>query len=282
MLLGGVLLLYFIDGLLARLRFIARPDSATPRGARGAASSLGARAAIALGVQRRVARGLLASRVSASVARGEFARERARAELRRLGGNGPDERLDVLRDGGLRSGREPPVHARSRRSRGVHRPGRRSIVARAAISRRRPAIRAAAGSPSASEPARIAGREATMRVLRKGATRLLAVSWFEASPGLAVESARALLALDSTALLDRKRVPLAVRLTTPLASAGDRAAEIELSAAGALRRAHLAGSAAPFDPTGILALLGKPFLNRAEKGTCVPSLRLVARLRIIH
>ena len=75
------------------------------------------------------------------------------------------------------------------------------------------------------QPARIAGREATMRVLRKGATRLLAVSWFEASPGLAVESARALLALDSTALLDRERVPLAVRLTTPLASAADRAAE---------------------------------------------------------
>ena len=75
------------------------------------------------------------------------------------------------------------------------------------------------------QPARIAGRDATMRVLRKGATRLLAVSWFEASPGLAVETARALLALDSTALLQRKRVPHAVRLTTPVASAGDRAAE---------------------------------------------------------
>src|SRR5262249_35437259 len=74
------------------------------------------------------------------------------------------------------------------------------------------------------EPAQIAGRDVTMRVLRKGATRVLAVSWFEATPGLAVETARALLALDSTPLVPRKRVPLAVRLTTPISAADTRAA----------------------------------------------------------
>jgi hypothetical protein len=77
-------------------------------------------------------------------------------------------------------------------------------------------------------PARIAGRDATLRVLRKGATRLLSVSWFESSPGLAVESARSLFALDSTGLWPRARIPLAVRLSTPLSGSANRATQPDL------------------------------------------------------
>jgi EpsI family protein len=73
------------------------------------------------------------------------------------------------------------------------------------------------------ESTRIAGRDGTLRVMRKGAVRELVVTWFEASPGLARESARSLLALDSTAFAPRTRIPLAVRLSTPLEDAVDSA-----------------------------------------------------------
>ena len=69
------------------------------------------------------------------------------------------------------------------------------------------------------------GRDALLRVVRKGATRLLVVTWYEDSPGLAVESARALLALDSSPLWARSRIPLAVRLSTPLISSEPGAVE---------------------------------------------------------
>ena len=73
--------------------------------------------------------------------------------------------------------------------------------------------------------AQIAGREALLRVVRKGATRSLVATWYEDSPGLAAESARALFSLDSTPVWMRPRVPLAVRLSTPLLSAENGAIE---------------------------------------------------------
>jgi EpsI family protein len=74
------------------------------------------------------------------------------------------------------------------------------------------------------EPVALAGRSATLAVLRKGATRVLVAHWFEDSPGLAAESARALLSLDTTGWT-RDRIPLAVRLATPLAGTQERALE---------------------------------------------------------
>jgi exosortase len=73
--------------------------------------------------------------------------------------------------------------------------------------------------------ARFAGRDVTMRVLRKGANRELVLSWFEDSPGLAAESARALFAVDTTPLARRTRIPLAVRLSTSVTSNQERAIE---------------------------------------------------------
>jgi EpsI family protein len=75
-------------------------------------------------------------------------------------------------------------------------------------------------------PAQIAGRAATLRVVRKGATRSLVATWFEESPGLAVETTRALLSLDSSPFWVRSRIPLAVRISTPLLSAEDAAIEV--------------------------------------------------------
>jgi exosortase len=75
------------------------------------------------------------------------------------------------------------------------------------------------------QPAQIAGRDVLLRVVRKGGTRSLVASWYEASPGLAAESARALLSLDSTPVRERSRIPLAVRLSTPLLSAEQTAIE---------------------------------------------------------
>ena len=224
MLLAGVLLLYFIDGLLARLG--ASPDRirATPRGAPGAASSLAARAAIALGFSAVLLalswlpafpRPSLAVNLPASALEPSFD-----------GWLGTDQKTDWMFYGTAGFG----AILNRRYARGAEQV--EVFIGQGPVDGRvRSYLSQKAGYPGSGwitereRPARIAGREATMRVLRKGATRVLAVSWFEASPGLAVESARALLALDSTALLDRERVPLAVRLTTPLASAADRAAE---------------------------------------------------------
>ena len=72
---------------------------------------------------------------------------------------------------------------------------------------------------------KVAEREVLLRVVRKGASRFLVATWYEASPGLAVESARALFSLDSSPLWKRERVPLALRLSTPLLSAEPAAIE---------------------------------------------------------
>jgi EpsI family protein len=71
----------------------------------------------------------------------------------------------------------------------------------------------------------LAGREVRLLEVRRGARRELVAHWFESSPGLAVESLRALFALDSSPW-PRTRRPAAVRLATTLAdepSARERA-----------------------------------------------------------
>ena len=120
------------------------------------------------------------------------------------------------------------------------------------------------------QPVRIAGRDATMRVLRKGPNRQLAVTWFEASPGLAVESAHALFALDTTPLRHRSRVPLAVRLSTPLASGVDPAIETSLQELERFAERLSPSLQILSTPRETQLSQGNRFLNRAEKGTAVP------------
>jgi EpsI family protein len=225
MLLAGVLLLYFIDGLLARFVSSPRERSAATRGsARDGASRLGARVAVAFGFSAV----LLAVSWLPAFPRPSLAVESPANALEPSfdGWVGVDQSPDWMFYGTAAFGQV--VNRRYGR-------GGEAVdvfIGQAPVDgRARSYLSQKAGYPGSGwttereQSTRIAGREATLRVLRKGAARLLAVSWFEASPGLAVESARALLALDSTAFLDRKQVPLAVRLSTPIAGAGYRATE---------------------------------------------------------
>src|SRR4029453_3375584 len=183
--------------------------------------------------------------------------------------NGPEERLDVLRDGGLRCNPEPPVRARSRTGRAVHRlgPGRwtraQLSLAEGRLSGQRlhHGARATASDrgPRSHDAGAAQGRD----------TRARGVVVRSLSGPRRRERSRAA----------RARLHGAARSGTgpargpPHDPARERRGPRrrgQLSAAGALRRAHLAGSAAPFDPTGILALLGKPFLNRAKKERVFP------------
>lgn len=75
--------------------------------------------------------------------------------------------------------------------------------------------------------AELAGREVTLRVVRQGQRRMLVAHWYEGSPGLAAESARALLALDAGPFR-RRRAPVAVRLATPLLEVDTKRAEARL------------------------------------------------------
>jgi EpsI family protein len=223
MLLGGVLLLYFIDGQLPR---VLSPDPVppTPRRARGASASLGPRVGLALAFSALL---LAVSWLPAF-------------RPAPLGLNSPAAAIETSFDGWV--GNDQPndwmFYGTAGFGQLVNRRYLRTgeevelFIGQIGMSDRgRSYLSPKAGYPGSGwitereEPARMAGRDATMRVLRKGATRMLAVSWFEASPGVAAESARALLALDSTSALPRSAIPLAVRLATPLADAGDRAAE---------------------------------------------------------
>ena len=286
MLLGGVLLLYFVDGF-ARRGSLRRAASSALDAARAARRGVAPR--------RRAPRsrsGFSAVLVAISwlpafpraVGR-DCIRPRACSSASFDGWVGTDQKIDWMFYGTAGFGQivEPPLRARQRRGRGVHRPGSGAMVARAAISRRRPAIRAAAGSPSASERDRIAGREATLRVLRKGATRVLAVSWFEASPGLAVESARALLALDSTALLDRE--PDSAR-GPPRHAARERRRSGRSSRAGSGSSASPSASPRPcrllVDPAGILACWETVFSIERKSERVVPSAAAAAKMRIVY
>jgi exosortase len=174
-------------------------------------------------VQHRAPRDLMASRVFPGDCRREFARGRDRDAFD--GWVGADEPNDWMFYGTAGFGQV--VHRRYAR-------GAEEVelfIGQAGTNRARNYLTPKAGFPGSGwivereEVAQLAGRAATLRVLRKGTVRILAAAWFEASPGLAAESARALLGLDSARRFQRSRIPFAVRLTTPLASAGDRAAE---------------------------------------------------------
>jgi EpsI family protein len=59
------------------------------------------------------------------------------------------------------------------------------------------------------------GREVDVKVARKGTRRLLVHHWYEGTPGLLAEATRSLLGLDSSPLR-RDAVPVVVRLATPV------------------------------------------------------------------
>jgi EpsI family protein len=73
-------------------------------------------------------------------------------------------------------------------------------------------------------------REVATQVIRNGARRLLVAHWYEGAAGLAGETLRALLALDASPLR-RRHVPAVVRLATPFGGdpAAQRAAETRLA-----------------------------------------------------
>jgi exosortase len=221
MLLGGVLLLYFADGFMERL-WPSSEVPASPRAAGSARSDLGPRAAIAFGFSGfLVAISWLPPFAPTTLA----ANSPAAAIAPQFDGwVGDDQPNDWVFYGTAGFGQV--VHRHYAR-------GAEEIelfVGQAGTNRVRSYLTQKAGYPGSGwivedeEPARIAGRAATKRVLRKGVARLLAVAWFEASPGLAAESARALLGFDSTRRFQRSQIPLAVRLTTPINGAGDPAA----------------------------------------------------------
>ncbi len=87
--------------------------------------------------------------------------------------------------------------------------------------------------------ATLAGHRVTLRELRKGGERLMVAHWFEGSPGLARETLRALFALDSSPWT-RARIPVAVRLSTPLPGGSE---------ARARARGRLERLAEQLDPT---------------------------------
>ncbi len=227
MLLGGVLLLYFIDGLIARFGSQPEPTSALEQRVRRDAprGGLVPRVAVLLGFSAllvaiswlpRLRTPPIAAPVPANVVG------------RTLDGwQGADQDTDWVFLG--KTGFGQIVHRRYTNGREVV----DAFVGQAGSSDRvRSYLSPKVGYPGSGwinereQRVRIAGREATLRVLRKGATRSLVATWFEDSPGLAAESARALLSLDSGPLLPRARIPLAVRLSTPLQSAEQRAAEV--------------------------------------------------------
>jgi exosortase len=224
MLLGGVLLLYFIDGMLARFGSEPEPFSALEQRARSTQprGALAPRVAVlvgfsamlvALSLLPRFAAPAIAIQVPMNVVERTldgwqsvdqpidwvfFGKTGFSGILNRRYTNGP-EVVDVFI--GQAS---PNARVRSYLSPKVGFPGSGWI-------------------DEGGQPALIGGHGGLVRVVRKGATRFLVATWYDASPGLAVESARALLSLDTSPLWVRSQVPVAIRLSTPLLS-GDRAA----------------------------------------------------------
>jgi EpsI family protein len=227
MLLGGVLLLYFIDGWIARFHAEPAPISALERRARRGAgrSGLAPRVALLVGFSAlwvaiswlpRFPPPLISAEVPAYV-----------VERTLDGWEGADAETDWIFLGKVGFGQI--MHRRYARGAEVV----DAFVGQAALNGRvRSYLSPKVGYPGSGwmnereEVARVAGRDATLRVVRKGATRSLVATWFEDSPGLAVETSRALLSLDSGPLLVRSRIPLAIRLATPVATAEDRAIEL--------------------------------------------------------
>ena len=226
MLLGGVLLLYFIDGQLARFGSEPEPISPLERRAR-----------------RTRARGELAPRVAALV--GFSALLVVISLLPRFGAppisaevpvnvidrtlddwQSVDQQTDWVFFG--KTGFGQIMNRRYSNGSDVI----DAFIGQSALNARvRSYLSPKVGYPGSGwmneseRRAQIAGRPATLRVMRKGAARSLVATWFEDSPGLAAESARALLSLDTSPLWVRSRIPLAVRLSTPLVSAEESAVE---------------------------------------------------------
>jgi hypothetical protein len=227
MLLGGVLILYFVDGLLARWRSEPAPISGLERRARraGTRAGLAQRIAVLVGFSALLAAISLAPRFAAPAIAANvpmhvvertidgwqsvdqstdwvfLGKTGFSGIMNRRYSNGP-ELIDAFIGQAT-----PDARVRSYLSPKVGFPGSGWINER-------------------ELPARIAGREALLRVVRKGASRSLVATWYEDSPGLAVESARALFSLDSSPLWVRSQIPLAVRISTPLLSAERGAIEI--------------------------------------------------------
>ena len=219
MLLGGVLLLYFIDGALARYGAEPEPISALERRSRRthARGDLAPRVAVLVGFSALLVSISFAPRFTTPA----FAAQVPVYVVERTldGWQSADQGTDWVFLGKTGFGQimnrrytngpelvdafigqaTPNARVRSYLSPKVGYPGSGWTTER-------------------EQRVQLAGRDALLRVVRKGATRLLVATWYEESPGLAVESARALLALDSSPLWERSRIPLAVRLSTPVIS----------------------------------------------------------------
>ena len=220
MLLGGVLLLYFIDGRLERILSPAPRVSALERRARagqcGPRGPLGRRVGLLVGIAGCfVALSWLpadgtprpgAARASRLVPDeiGGWMGEKAETDwlfLGRAGFNDPIERVYTRGDESVRlflGQARPDGRLRSFFTPKIGYPG-------------------AGWRVESEERIELAGRRATLRVLRKGAKRVLSAHWFEASPGLWGETGRALVALDRVGP-PRRPLPAAIRLTTPVRS----------------------------------------------------------------
>jgi exosortase len=226
MLLGGVLLLYFLDGALARLFAEPAPISGLEPRVRAQAeprAPLAPRAAAMVGFSALlVALSWLPRFDSVPVATHSPANV---VESNLDGWQGVSQDTDWMFLGTVGFGQIVNRHY-THGSEAVD----LFIGQAGAISRTRSYLSPKVGFPGSgwvverAEPTAIAGRAATLAVLRKGSARMLVAHWFEGSPGVAAESARALLSLDTTAWA-RQRIPLAVRLATPLAGTQQRALE---------------------------------------------------------
>ncbi len=259
MLLGGVLLLYFIDGLLERFGSPPEAISGLERRARSDAAprvALAPRVAVLVGFSAV----LVAISCLPRFAAPAFAVHAPASAVERTldGWEGAEQATDWMFLG--KTGFGQIMHRR-------YTNGYEAVdafIGQAGPSARvRSYLSPKVGYPGSGwisereEIARIAGRDALLRVMRKGASRLLVATWFEASPGLAVESARALLGLDSSPF-SRSRIPLAVRLSTPLQGAHERAIDVSRER---LRRfaEHLSPSLQLLSSPGDSNLSGKPF-----------------------
>jgi exosortase len=226
MLLGGVLLLYFIDGALARFGSEPAPISALEQRARRSRErcELAPRVAVLIGFSALLVAISLAPRFAAPSIAAEVPVYVVESTLD--GWQSVDQATDWMFLG--KTGFGQIMNRRYTNGPELV----EAFIGQASLNARvRSYLSPKVGFPGSGwtnereQRAQIAGRDALLRVVRKGATRSLVVTWYEDSPGLAVESARALLALDSSPVWTRSRIPLAVRLSTPLFSAQEGAIE---------------------------------------------------------
>jgi exosortase len=215
MLLGGVLLLYGLDGLLGRVVPHRPPPSAPPLPAHSAVAPLIRRL---LGVTA-----LLCLLIGLSLAVTPWHLEPldqrlpAEAIARDLDGwRASDLKTDWLFLG--KTGFRQSIHRRY--ARGAEQV--EVFVGSEALERRHRSL----FSPKIGVPGsgwiveersreRIDGRIVEVKVVRKGTRRMLVHHWYAGARGLAYESLRALLGLDRSPLR-REMIPVAVRLGTPV------------------------------------------------------------------